>query len=111
MWPRVLELFIACWLIISHFLLCYDGKVDFVAAALIGIIGCVSFRFRMFHLFQIVPISILLYTSYIYPTWQLPFSLQNFILTALTLLFVCILPSDIHLPPKEWRDFLKKKGQ
>lgn len=110
MWPRIFELLIAFWLILSHFLLRYDGIADFTAAVLVAFFALLALfeRFAKAHLLQIIPIGILFYVSYSYPSYELPFALQNFIVTALTLLFFFILPTDACSPPKQWREFLKQ---
>jgi len=110
MWPRIVEILIAAWLLVAHFVLHYDGWADFFAAGMIVLLASLSLweRLSKIHLLEIVPISLLLYVSYTYPNYQLPFSLQNFIVTVLTLLFFFIIPSDATQPPKAWRVFLKK---
>lgn len=99
MWPRYCELLLALWLIISHFLLGYDGNADFLSAILLASFALASFRFPRAHLFSSSSIYILLFTAYTYPTYELPFSLQNLIITALTIALFVILPCGINDSP------------
>jgi hypothetical protein len=112
MWPRVVELLIACWLVASPFVFGHiDGPTrfwasDFAAATGIAVLAMGSFskRGRQLHLFELLVAAWLLGFGYLAAAEPLP-SLQNNILTALVLMMLAIIPGPANQPPRAWREF------
>jgi hypothetical protein len=97
------------WLIASHFLFSLTGWDDLVLGFFVILFAALSFfdRLNKMHLFQILPAGWLLYLSYSYPTPWLPFFMQNYILTAISILMFAIIPSNASEHPRPWKSFLK----
>lgn len=111
MWARIVELILAIWLFLSHFIFPMQNGKDLIIACLIFLFAALSFidKLNKMHLLQVLPVFWLLYLAFSYPTPWLPFSLQNYILVALLLLVFAITPSRASEPPRPWRRFLKEK--
>ncbi len=110
MWARISELIIGVWLILSHFIFRTNDWEDIAAAVLILLFASLSFieKLNKMHLMQVLPAGWLLYIGYTYPTYILPFSIQNYILSALTILMFAIIPSHASDHPRPWKKFLSK---
>lgn len=112
MWARHLEIILGIWLFCARFLLNfgdYNFKVWDVINPLLVItlaIACYCRKIRKLHLLQIAPAIYFIHQSFTYYTYVLPFGLQNYILVALLLLIVAIIPTEASQPPIKWRDFL-----
>jgi hypothetical protein len=113
MWARICELLLGIWLLYSHFLFDYKGKVDLVSTFFILLFASLCFikRLQKMHLLQIIPASLLFYVSYTYPVVPLPFSLQNFILVGLSLLLFAVIPSHASDHPEPWKKFLNNHSK
>lgn len=111
MWARISELILGLWLILSHFLFITNDWKDLSSAILILLFASLSYieKLNKMHLLQVLPAGWLLYIGYSYPTYILPFSIQNYILTALTLLMFAIIPSHASDHPRPWKKFLRQE--
>jgi hypothetical protein len=109
MWARICEILIGIWLIGSHWIFHDDQGIG--AGILIIFFALCSYieKLNKMHLLQVVPAGWLLTIAYTYPTPWLPFSLQNYILSALTLLMFALIPSNASDHPRPWKKFLAKK--
>jgi hypothetical protein len=111
MWARNSELILGVWLFISHFIFSNTLWDDLAIALLILLFAALSFHDKLnkMHLLQVIPAGWLLYIGYTYPTYILPFGIQNYILVALTLLMFAIIPSNASDHPRPWKRFLKRE--
>lgn len=113
MWARISEIAIGAWLIISHFVFQTDLLADFFSGLLVIVFASISFidKLNKMHLLQVIPAGWLLYLGYVYPTPWLPFSMQNLILSGITILMFAIIPSHASDHPRPWKKFLKEKSK
>ncbi len=105
MWARIGEIILGIWLILSFFIFDDRHPSSFIAAGLIFLFALLSYSKHLskMHLCHIIPIGLLFYVSYSYPTPWLPMGLQNYIVTALLLLIFTIVPSHASDSPESWR--------
>ena len=114
-WPRIAEIILGIWLLISRFLLPYVtytfNGIDWVVPFLIFLFAGLSFiaKLNKIHLLHVIPASWLFYIAYSYPTPWLPLGLQSDILVAITLVTFAILPSHASDHPRAWQAFLREK--
>lgn len=112
MWPRVLELVLACWLAISPFIFRYPGAEralwasDFSCAAVVAALALLSVhpRMRRLHWGHFVVAAWLMVTAYLAPLPPSP-PHQNHLLVALLLALLAILPTQVARMPRAWRAF------
>jgi SPW repeat len=112
MWPRVIEILIACWLAASPFVFGHFEQSrslwlnDFICAVLIAACALLSFskRWRRMHLVELMVAAWLLGFGYLASSEPLP-DLQNNILVALVVMMIAIIPSEANQPPRAWREF------
>lgn len=111
MWARISEIVLGVWLIGSHFIFAMSDWRGAFAGLLTIIFAALSYveSLNKVHLLQVLPAGLLLYVGYTYPTPFLPFSLQNYILTALSILMFAVIPSHASDHPRPWKDFLRKR--
>ena len=81
MWARICEMILGLWLILSHFIFATGAWYDIAAAILILLFASLSYKENLnkMHLLQALPASWLRHLGYSYPTYILPFGIQNFI--------------------------------
>lgn len=114
-WPRIAEIILGIWLLISQFILSYGTYtltwIDFLMPFLIFLFAALSYiqKLNKIHLLHILPAAWLFTIAYSYPIPWLPLGLQNYILLAITLLTFAILPSHASDHPRAWQAFLKEK--
>ena len=113
MWPRVIELSIAGFLIASiwifqssDFLLIFN----IVIAAWICLFSILSFfkQLRKIHLMNIVAAFALAIFAFIQPNPPPPPPYQNYMILSLLLVMFAILPTEASKPPMPWRKFYYK---
>jgi len=109
MWARIAEWVLGTWLILSHFLFSTQNTSDLVAAFFILLLATLSFfnKLNKMHLLEVFPAGWLFYIGYSFPTPWLPFSMQNYILTALSILMFSVIPSNASDHPRPWKRFFK----
>ncbi len=108
-WARLSEIFIGIALLLSRQLFSATDWIGVLSGAITILFALLSYResLNKMHLLQVLPIGLLFYTGYTYPTFQLPLFLQLYILIALLLLMFAIIPSHASEPPRPWKKFLK----
>lgn len=110
MWARICEIILGLWLIASSFI--FSPKT-LLTPLFILLFATLSFsdKLNKMHLLQTLPAAYLLYLAYSYPTSDLPFGLQNYILIALSLLMFAVIPSQASDPPRPWQKFLRRSKE
>ncbi len=114
-WPRVIEILIGCWLLMSPFIFgSFPGHSelwlsDMICGALIIVISSASISRRVRRLY-LVNIAIGLWlVLYAYlqspPPAHAPAWIQNELIVGLILTMVAIIPGDTSRPPREWQEF------
>ena len=112
MWPRVAEIVLGCWLVVSPWLLPDQQRsaswhVNALVCGLL-VVGLAALSFfpslRKAHLAEILIGLWLLGSAYWSATHPAPPLVQSNILTALFLLNFAIIPSQATLPAPAWRD-------
>lgn len=112
MWPRVVELMIGCWLLMTPFVFRgTTGVSDYLANAyvsggLIVIASLFSFweRTRLAHLITVGVAVWLAVHGYLSAARPGPPAAQNEITTGLILLLFAILPNESNAVPTAWRE-------
>ena len=111
MWPRILELVLAAWLVMSPFVFGHYPTErdlwfnDFACAGVIAACALLSFRpaTRRAHLVELAVAVWLLAMGYFARSEALP-ALQNNILVAFVLVMVAVIPNDANRSPAQWRE-------
>lgn len=114
-WPRVVEIVVGCWLIMSPFIFGHYPVHrefwlnDMICGALIIVISTMSISKRFFRLYLlnlVIALWIILYAYFqIPPPHHAPPWLQNELIAGLILGMIAIVPSDTSRPPREWQEF------
>ena len=114
MWPRIIELLIGIWLVISAWLFsAAEGEMrmwsDFSAGLAVILFSVASFWHRSSSAHYLTGIAALWLTCFGYFGSQdpRPPSAQNEIITGLMLLMFFFLPNDVNAPPASWREVLR----
>ncbi len=118
MWPRIVEVMLGCWLAMSPFILGYPADAtflwwnDFIVAALIISISLVAIRrsTEKMHFANLVLVGYLIAVAFIHsgsPPAEAWF--QNYVIVALLLLMMAILPTRSLLPPAAWQRFYEER--
>lgn len=119
MWPRVVEIMLACWLAISPFIFRYSGEMrfywanDLVCATLIACFALLSLsrRFDKLHLATLIVCAWLYGVAWFAEPSPPSPHLQNYAVLALLLLIFAIIPSRAGMPPKGWLDYYAEKAR
>jgi hypothetical protein len=114
MWPRVSEIVLGLWLLASPFTFQHSRDhislwaVDLSAGILTIILALASVRttFRKAHLATLGVALALVAFGYFSPSSP---AQQNDIRTGLIIMMLAIIPSEAHLPPRPWREYLSKR--
>jgi hypothetical protein len=111
MWPRVVELMLGLWLVLSPFI--FRGTesveafaaIDMTAGACVVILSLLSFWRRAEWAHLGTALLALALGTYAYFGWERPGppAAQNEISVALILLLLAIVPNEASRPPKPWR--------
>lgn len=114
-WPRILEITIGCWLLMSPFIFgSYPAHSelwlsDMICGALVIVISCtaISRRFRRLYLVNLAIAVWIVGYAYLQspPPQHAPAWIQNDLIAGLILLMVAIIPSDTSRPPQKWQEF------
>ena len=113
MWPRVVEVMLALWLMISPFVFRYapESKFlwfnDYSCATLIICFSMLSNleRIEKIYLLNLLVAAWLIAVAYAHPEAPPPPPYQNYMLLGLSLLIFGILPSHSSEPPRKWKEF------
>lgn len=114
-WPRILEIVLGCWLLMSPFVFGHHPEEpsvwinEMVCGALVIVVSSMSISRRFFRLYLVnIPIALwLIGHAYfqIPPPAHAPPWLQNDLITGMLLGMMAIIPSDTSRPPREWQEF------
>lgn len=114
-WPRILEIVLGCWLLMSPFIFGHypDRRElwlsDMICGALVLLISSssISVRLRRLYLLNLGVALWIMIHAYLQspPPHHAPPAIQNELITGLILLMVAIIPSDTSRPPREWQEF------
>lgn len=112
MWPRVLEMALACWLAISPFVFDYDEgerllwRLSFSASAAVFTLSALSTwsPTKRAHLGSLAVAAVLCFVGYFAVDERPgPPAYQNLIVTGLLIAMFAVLPRSVTLPPAAWR--------
>lgn len=112
MWPRVAEVALGCWLVISPFVFRGTASADdyvvnaAVAGSVVVIASLLSFwdRLRLAHVITLAASLWLAAHGYFSAERPGPPAAQNELTTGLLLLLFAILPNEINDEPRGWRE-------
>lgn len=113
MWPRAIEVMLGCWLALSPFIYRHPKDetalwvVDLTAGALVIILALMSFWTKTIraHLGILVVAAGLVAFGYLYQPHPAPPALQNNVLMGWLLIMFAIMPSQVNIPPRVWREY------
>lgn len=113
MWPRVVEVMLACWLMLSPFVFRHPPDesgywlTDLGCGFAVMILALLSLweRLRLVHLGIALVAAWLVGFGFLGAPHPAPPALQNDIAVGFLLLMFAILPNDASLPPRGWRGF------
>lgn len=122
MWPRVVEIMLGLWLILSPFIFHHPDSHpawwsnDMLCGSLVIVLSLLSFwpPFRLSYLLILLVALWLSISSYVqfqnlgHPDLP-PAALQNQFVLGLVLLMLAILPSEADEPPLSWRSVLVER--
>ncbi len=117
MWARVVEFMLACWLALSPFIFRHEpGETllwanDFACAVVIGTLALLSFwrRARAAHLGHIAVAFWLIALAWFAGGRPPAPAHQNYVVFALLLLLIAVVPSRASVPTEEWREFYVRR--
>ena len=119
MWPRTVEVMLACWLAISPFVFQHPlSKTfwswnDWGTAILIATFALLSFvhQTRRAHLLELLVAAWLIGLGWVTSSGGLGApAQQNWICVGLLILMTAIIPGDCDRPPERWREWNRKHG-
>lgn len=119
MWPRISEIILAFWLLLSRFIFHYPdghsllGLSDIICAFAILFFSVLSFhsKWNKMHLCNLFVALWLILLAFLHPTPFLPPYLQSHLVVAIILLNFVTLPSPSNLPPRAWQTYLQEEEQ
>jgi hypothetical protein len=110
MWPRVVEILLAVWLVAGSLLLSAGERPsvrpqELVAAGAIVLIALLSFhpRLRRLYLLQVAMGVWLIGYSFWVSEGPAPPAIQSAILVGALLLMFGLIPNEANQPPRSWR--------
>lgn len=111
MWPRVVEIMLGCWLVLSPFIFGHSGERpawwinDISCGTAIIILALVSHwnPLKRIHLVSAIVALWLIGFAYFSSPYPTPPAMQNDIVLGLLVAMFAILPSEVHQPPNSWR--------
>ncbi|MGC1273775.1 MAG: SPW repeat protein [Planctomycetaceae bacterium] len=118
MWPRTVEVMLACWLAISPFIFRYPADEprlwwhDYIVATLLAVFALASFahRLRRAHLFELFIAAWLIGYGWMTSSGVHDAPRQNWMCVGLLLLMLAIIPTDCDRPPPAWRRWNRRHG-
>lgn len=117
MWARVVEVMLACWLIISPFIFRIGDDAWVWANCLISgsamlIFSLISFapsRLEKIHLANVLVAGWMIAVAFWQPDPPPTAPYQNFVVVGLLLMMFAIIPSRASEPPRAWREWNEQK--
>jgi hypothetical protein len=118
MWPRVVEIMLGLWLLISPWIFGHypeDRELwlnDLLCAGVVVIVACLSFwrPTRYAHLFLLIVGAWLAAFAWFGGGYPAAPGYQNEFFVGLTLLFFAFIPTRAAEPPEDWRRFLGRSA-
>lgn len=118
MWPRTVEVMLACWLALSPFIFRYPSDAswlwwhDYIVAGLLALFALASFAqpLRKAHLFELLIAAWLIGYGWFTSAGIHDAPRQNWMCLGLLILMVAIIPTDCDRPPLTWREWYKRRG-
>lgn len=119
MWPRVVEVMLGLWLLVSPFVFRHPAgervlwASDLVCAVAVATLALLSYRerWRRVHLFELAVSGWLVLFGYLGGGEGRPPGFQNALFVGLTLLLLNIIPSEANQPPRKWREFYAERAR
>jgi hypothetical protein len=110
MWPRVVEVMLGCWLIVSPFIFAHPAErtawwVNDMASGLAIIVFALASHWRPLkrtHLLSAAVALWLISYAYFSPLYAAP-AMQNTMVLGLLVGMMAIIPSEANRPPEGWR--------
>ncbi len=117
MWARVIEFMLAVWLGISPYIFGYTREMkfywynDYICAFCLSLFALLSFYkpLRKLHLCNLILVFWLIFLGYFLRSNELDNILQNYVVIALLLVMISLVPSEASKPPMPWRRFYNNK--
>lgn len=118
MWARVVEIMLGLWLVVSPFVLRHDmdetlpWAVDLTAGTVVVVLALGSFhaRLRRLHLLELLVAASLLAFGWLGGGLDPEPAHRNWVVLALLLAMVAVVPSHAHDPPRAWQRYYEEKG-
>jgi len=113
MWARVMEVVLACWLVLSQFIFRYDGEDvflrtnDLACAAIVVACSFLSFwrPLRYAHL-AILPVALWL-LGYVFLQTQSAPPHMNYMVVGMLWMLFALVPNYASEPPQAWLRYVK----
>lgn len=118
MWPRTVEVMLACWMAVSPFVFRYPGDAtrlwwhDYIVAVLLATFALASFasRLRRAHLLELLLAAWLIGYGWLTTSGIHDAPRQNWMCVGLLLLMIAIIPTECDRPPIAWRRWKHARG-
>jgi peptidoglycan/LPS O-acetylase OafA/YrhL len=118
MWPRIVEVMLGCWLVVSPFIFRHPAEAtflwanDFAAGAVVIAIALTACwpsaeKLRLLNLLTALYLALVAYLVGGTPPPPAPY--QNYMTLALLLLILAVIPTRATLPPRAWQEFYEKQ--
>ena len=112
MWPRVVEIMLGCWLLVTPFVFretpaIVEYSASAVASGAVVVVASLLSFWKPARLAHLVTLAAALWLSvhgYFSAPRPGPPAAQNELVVGLTLLLFAILPNEINAAPRPWRD-------
>lgn len=117
MWPRIVEVALGVWLLISPFVFGHEADevarwtTDLACGTAVIVLALASLwqPLRQIHLVSIAIGLWLIGNGFVAAPSPPPPALQNHVVVGLLLLMFAILPNDATEPPPGWREFYRNR--
>ena len=118
MWPRIIEVMLGCWLMISPFIFRLSPDQTFLwvsdlaaGAAVIGIaLTACSPRYPRLRLLNLISSAYLVIVAFLAAPPPPPPAYQNYVVIGLLILITAVIPTRGVLPPQKWQQFYENRN-